>query len=155
MSEMEEKEVLSSAEKEDIRRRNLSPVERTREEFLETEESYVSGLRIIVKVYLQGIKDMNLIGPKDIETIFANITTIHQIHEQLLEDLKNLINTNRSITDKTPHQSFGDLLKGFIPFLKMYTVYVNGFNEANRRMQRLQRSSKKFAAFLKVRPNLK
>lgn len=166
---MEEKEVLSSVEKEDIRKKNLPPLERIREEFLETEESYVSALRIIVKVkkkkikkyiyiyfnnynikqvYLQGIKEMALINQKDNETIFSNVETIHQIHERLLEDLKNLILANRT-TDGS-HQSFGDLLKGFVPFLKMYTVYINGFNEANKKMKRLQERSKKFNAFLKV-----
>ena len=42
------------------------------------------------------------------------------------------------------------MLKGFVPFLKMYTIYVNGFIDANDKVKQLQRTSKKFARFLKV-----
>jgi hypothetical protein len=71
-------------------------------------------------------------------------------------------------------KSFGDSLKAFIPFLKMYTVvrgslcttgaqyllltgvhtphthtqYINAFDDANKRIGELMNTSKKFAAYL-------
>lgn len=48
----------------------------------------------------------------------------------------------------TNNHSFGDVLRAFVPFLKMYTGYINSFDMANKRIADLERSSKKFAQFL-------
>ncbi len=79
--------------------------------------------------------------------------------------------------DYSAGKSFGDSLKAFIPFLKMYTVvreslyvtcaryllltdtrtrththphaqYINAFDDANKRIGELMNTSKKFAAYL-------
>lgn len=98
------------------RKKTLTPLERIREEFVETEESYVAALRIIVKVwfrfvrfimtyaylvpfeqvYLLGMKEANLVNANDIEIIFSNVTTIHQIHEKLLSDISHVKDKDRA-----------------------------------------------------------
>ncbi|ELR23964.1 RhoGEF domain containing protein, partial [Acanthamoeba castellanii str. Neff] len=146
------KDGVDEEEKERQRKRLLTPLERTREEFFETEESYVAGLAIIVKVYLVGVT--GILSPNDLDTIFSNVATIFEIHKNLLQDISHIKDKERAQTGK----SFGDSLKAFIPFLKMYTVYINAFDDANKRIGELMNTSKKFAAYLQeaqARPECK
>jgi hypothetical protein len=101
----------------------LTPLERTREEFYETEESYVAGLAIIVKVrvpvrlvhslahllaeqltvrvtilhgqvYLAGVT--GILSPNDLDTIFSNVATIYAIHKNLKQEISHIKDKERA-----------------------------------------------------------
>lgn len=159
--------------------------DRVEREFFETEENYFKSLDIVVEVYVKPLREAKIISQQDMDTIFSNIETIHQIHQRLYLDLKPLFcpeteapatapqpdDSTQPKLDKRPsfydsatksdsktQKSLGDLLRAFIPFFKMYTVYINSFDNANKRITDLQNSSKKFTQFLndcKARPECK
>jgi len=147
--------------------------DRIEHEFFETEENYYKSLDIVVEMYIRPMREAKIISQQDMDTIFSNIETIHQIHKNLVQDLRPLfsppeppapgeqpqtstIPTIRA--NKKTQKSLGDLLRAFIPFFKMYTIYINSFDNANKRVTELQNSSKKFSQFLndcKERPECK
>ncbi|KAL6078366.1 Rho guanine nucleotide exchange factor (GEF) 17 [Balamuthia mandrillaris] len=125
-------------------------VEALTAEFLQTERTYVNGLRVLVEVYLKGVRADELMSVKDIQTVFSNVDVIFELNQKLLSDL-----------EKTHEAGGGSILKNlcdnlgtFIPFLKMYTQYINNYDNAHKRVKKLSNSAafKTFLQQCKSRP---
>jgi len=124
-------------------------LEHLREEFIQTEETYLKGLHTACEIYLAGVREHGLINEKDIEVIFLNIETLFQIHQKLLSDL---LRTEHAKKDGgfDALTSLLNAFRYFVPFLKMYTLYVNGFDDSTKKLDKLRASpfSSKLKAFL-------
>lgn len=107
-------------------------------EILETERSYVSSLEIIVKSYLHPLNAVEGLRTK-IKLIFGNIETILGINQDLFARLSERISTWDEST------CVGDIFRDVGPFLKMYTVYSNQYNEATKLMHAMLAEDPQFA----------
>jgi hypothetical protein len=76
--------------------------DRVEREFFETEENYFKSLDIVVEVYVKPLREAKIISQQDMDTIFSNIETIHQIHQRLYLDLKPLFCPETEAV-RTPH----------------------------------------------------
>jgi hypothetical protein len=134
-------------QKKEEKGKKLTPeqhLERIRSEIVSTEEVYVSGLDILVKVYYEPLLAADTIMSRtDVETIFANLNSIYQIHSQLLSDLQKC--------PKGDFKSLSAAFVHFVPFLKMYTEYVNNFDKAAKRLDKLENNSRVKAFFEEAR----
>ncbi|KAL6061069.1 ensconsin isoform X5 [Balamuthia mandrillaris] len=123
----------------------LSAKDRIRKEFIETEQSYVRSLHLVNTLYLLPLQQQSIMSEEDANTIFSNIATLLDIHQKILADLTKPSDTKE---DQRGSLALEEILLQYLPFLKMYTVYVNNFDKANERLQELMGSSKKFSNYL-------
>ncbi|XP_039604561.1 FYVE, RhoGEF and PH domain-containing protein 2-like [Polypterus senegalus] len=99
------------------------------QELLDTEKAYVSRLHLLNQVfYAELLAEARSGGsfPEDVvKQIFSNISTIYQFHSQFfLPDLQ------KRMDEWATNPRIGDILQKLAPFLKMYGLYVRGFDKA-------------------------
>eukprot|EP01102_Stenamoeba_stenopodia_P019343 TRINITY_DN7286_c0_g2_i1.p1 TRINITY_DN7286_c0_g2~~TRINITY_DN7286_c0_g2_i1.p1 ORF type:complete len:727 (+),score=180.47 TRINITY_DN7286_c0_g2_i1:151-2331(+) len=116
-------------------------------ELLKTEEQYTECIDIIVKEYLEPIRQSTIeqrpvMEPQDMASIFCNIEVISQTHAQILESLKEL-------TSDWPFvDGIGKAFLKIAPSLKVYGVYVQNFKLAMDVLDRLGQAKGRWKAFL-------
>jgi len=92
-------------------------------------------------------KEMSSKGGKtwkdDIRIIFSDIQVILNFHETLLSDIEP------RVSHWSARQCLGDIFLKIIAFLKVYTNYLQNFNESNTRLHNLSKNEK-IAKFLEV-----
>ena len=82
---------------------------------------------------------MELIITRDESKIlFSNLTILYNMHKILLQDLR------------ARHSSIGAIFCKHSAYFKMYSVYVNNFDNACGELERLLMKKKKFRAFCQV-----
>jgi hypothetical protein len=94
-------------------------------EIVQTEETYVSCLEVIVTVFLEPLEEAiaqhkPILGEQEVAAIFANVKQLHQIHLAFLQDLQGF--------DVDKDIYFARIFLKHIPLLKIYTEYVNNYN---------------------------
>eukprot|EP00002_Diphylleia_rotans_P037979 TRINITY_DN8568_c0_g2_i1.p1 TRINITY_DN8568_c0_g2~~TRINITY_DN8568_c0_g2_i1.p1 ORF type:complete len:601 (+),score=105.30 TRINITY_DN8568_c0_g2_i1:173-1975(+) len=109
-------------------------------ELFTTEATYVRNLRFVVKECMRPLED--IIQGRDIFVIFSYITQILNVNETLLKELHNKILVWNNET------TLSDVMQYLIPFLKMYTNYCAGFDDAVKKMAELEKQNSRFAQFL-------
>eukprot|EP01103_Thecamoeba_quadrilineata_P015392 TRINITY_DN4850_c0_g1_i1.p1 TRINITY_DN4850_c0_g1~~TRINITY_DN4850_c0_g1_i1.p1 ORF type:complete len:790 (+),score=169.57 TRINITY_DN4850_c0_g1_i1:57-2426(+) len=87
-------------------------------ELLETEYSYVDDLTCVVEVYLNGMKESNLVQKQHISAIFSNIEMILNINKEFASEFK------KASLLPPPQQNFGEIFLKLAFFLRMYTQYT-------------------------------
>lgn len=95
---------------------------KTREEFIVSEGRYVASLRVLIREYMLPLRKSGVLSEGTVATVFSNIKTIYRMHLELFRDL--------SAKDGRPAVNFTDQLGLFVPYLKLYTIYVNNYNLA-------------------------
>lgn len=124
-------------------RKQLTPEERIellQNEFLVTEEHYVKYLQILHDVFLVPIESSGVLTPEQVDILFSRVRTqLLQIHKSLLAALQQ----------RTPETSFSDCLLNFVPYLKLYTDYVNNHPQATQLLFEMTANNKKFATLIK------
>eukprot|EP01119_Soliformovum_irregulare_P018598 TRINITY_DN5740_c0_g1_i2.p1 TRINITY_DN5740_c0_g1~~TRINITY_DN5740_c0_g1_i2.p1 ORF type:complete len:250 (-),score=44.15 TRINITY_DN5740_c0_g1_i2:18-767(-) len=89
------------------------------------------------------LQEMSILSPEEINKLFANTGTIRKLHEVLLEDLKKRLQT------WTPGQRIGDIFLQLVPFMKLYEVYINNYNNAVAFLTSITQTRVRFHMFLK------
>eukprot|EP01088_Endostelium_zonatum_P001723 TRINITY_DN1206_c0_g1_i1.p1 TRINITY_DN1206_c0_g1~~TRINITY_DN1206_c0_g1_i1.p1 ORF type:complete len:1031 (-),score=245.91 TRINITY_DN1206_c0_g1_i1:45-3137(-) len=125
----------TSEEKEKLEKQKIN----IQTEFLNTEDKYLKALKIIEEVYHKKLDESKLLSKADTTTIFSNTAQLLLIHTSLYEKLKS------SASDS---DNFGTAIGGLIPFLKIYTEYVNSYDAANSLLQSKRGSSNKLNTLL-------
>lgn len=69
-----------------------------------TEQHYVSDLQTVVKVFMNPLKQANIISDIQVEIIFGGIEKIQKYHERFLHEMQERLKKSNS------DQPFGDLL---------------------------------------------
>ena len=74
--------------------KSMSPRHRVFMELLDTEKNYVEILETIIEVFKKPLEDVNgvsgsLLDPTEVKIIFGNVPPIHDIHFDLLVQLKS------------------------------------------------------------------
>src|SRR3989338_8829462 len=110
------------------------------EDILETEKTYVNGVEGLLKEFDKPLAWV--LKPEETRTIFSNIHALLGMHRGLLQDL-----TDR-ISSWSEGQVIGDVLAKLIPFLKMYSTYINAFDTTNDLIEKLKKKNNDFRLLL-------
>ena len=141
----------SSSESAEVELTEEEKVEKARHqiarEVLETERSYVESLTTMINMYKRPLIKLTL-EPKaefkeaDITLLFSNIEQLFSLNIEILKQL------DARLRSWSPEQKIGDIILSFAPFLKMYNVYSNNYDEALQLYNKLQKESPKFSDHL-------
>ncbi|KAL6056099.1 FYVE, RhoGEF and PH domain-containing protein 3 [Balamuthia mandrillaris] len=124
--------------------------EMIRQEFIKTEKTYVSNLEAIVSIFVEPLRQAasdpssSMLTFKQIDVLFSReLTMLVQMHKKLLDDI--------TAAPDGDTKAFANCLASFIPYLKIYTRYVNNHTEATAMLAELTNTNKKFKTFLQER----
>jgi len=132
---------LHSPEAKDLRHRN-----ELLREILSSEKNYLHHLEILYKVYYKPIKDS---ASKDAEPILTNnqITDIFYTFQIILSISTVFTNDLEKKMDKWPTVQIGECFLKIAPLLKVYSGYINNYNNAITAIETAKKGTK-FTAFL-------
>uniref|UniRef100_H2Y6T8 Uncharacterized protein n=1 Tax=Ciona savignyi TaxID=51511 RepID=H2Y6T8_CIOSA len=117
-------------------------------ELLSTEESYVRVLHLIDQVFHKKVREeatqKNIMPETAVNSIFSHVPAIYQFHNtfllpQLRERLANWFADPR----------ISDIMCRAAPFLKMYSLYVQNFDDAMNTIKTWSQKSHGFSAIIK------
>jgi len=115
----------------------LRKKEKVKSEIIETEKTYCNSLGILILSFekpMMACAEEIGISPKEVGTVFSNVDTIQRFHAALLGQL--------SIENNTAKVFYKNA-----DFLKMYTQYLNGYEQSIEILTNHSKN-KKFQAFL-------
>jgi len=114
-------------------------------EIIQTEESYVADLSIIISHYMEPLFGADqIVKTSDIQVIFGNISSIYEVSKQFLNDLKEGFYQLQN-GDSMLLSSMGKLLEK----LPIYAQYYVNFDKSNSLRQKLKENSK-YNSFLQA-----
>jgi len=112
---IEKKKELTEAEKKKMAAMRMQ----VEAEIVSSEEVYVNNLDKLITTFVHPMKAAkDLVDPADVLVLFSNIELLSGFHQVFLADLKK--------KEKEVHVTF----QRMADFLKMYTQYVNGYENA-------------------------
>eukprot|EP01125_Pyxidicula_operculata_P005328 TRINITY_DN1910_c0_g1_i2.p1 TRINITY_DN1910_c0_g1~~TRINITY_DN1910_c0_g1_i2.p1 ORF type:complete len:707 (+),score=167.15 TRINITY_DN1910_c0_g1_i2:192-2312(+) len=118
-------------------------------EILTTEKQYVNDLKILVdkfkKLFEQLQVTVTSITAVEVNLIFLNIDAIKQLHEKLFDSLESIMPNSDSIHENT---SIGTVFRDFATWLKIYTLYIQGYEKAIETVSLLKKENPKFQSAL-------
>ncbi|KAG8222268.1 hypothetical protein J437_LFUL001466 [Ladona fulva] len=106
-------------------------------EILTSEATYLHHLELIMKYFMEPIKQNKLMSEEDYSMIFGNIETIYYVNGELLNELKN------------NEENIAAAFLKLAPFLKLYSVYAYDYQKSLDLLDSLQRKSSKLDEFIK------
>ncbi|CAK8675506.1 unnamed protein product [Clavelina lepadiformis] len=128
---------------------NGQKLRKTADELLSTERVYVDKLRQIDQVYYKKVQEASIskkiIPEADVIKIFSHVTAIYQFHSNFLlpqlQDRLKKWETNPRI---------GDVMMQAAPFLKMYGLYAQNFDESSKILEDWLIKSEDFATLIEL-----
>ena len=128
-------------------------------EMLSTEESYVNELHIIEEMFHTRVESENLLKEEVLNSMFANIRSMYRFHKQDLlpslqdrmkkwKEQKEKFSREHSLDNEWPDQKIGDIFVKQAPFLKMFSDYIENFDNAMNTIDKHKKKNKKFAAIM-------
>ncbi|KAM9963611.1 hypothetical protein ACTFIW_006847 [Dictyostelium discoideum] len=111
-------------------------------ELIETERDYVRDLNIVVEVFLNPIREKQLLSAKDINSLFSNIEILYSINMNVLKALEK---------DKDPlceNISVGQTFLDMSHYLKMYTTYCSNQQNALKILEEEKIKNQPFREYL-------
>ncbi|KAL6070868.1 Dbly domain-containing protein [Balamuthia mandrillaris] len=116
-------------------------------EILYSEKEYVRNLKVIIDLYLDVLESQHeggeemLITPKQVKQIFSCVRIIYQLNEKFYNDLK------KEVEGGNARDSLGQLFIELASYLKMYSTYVNNYDEAIRILMELRMNNPEWKNF--------
>ncbi|KAJ6230492.1 kelch repeat domain [Anaeramoeba flamelloides] len=111
-------------------------------EIIETEKSYIEQLLHLIHEFLHPIKDKKILNSEQIDKIFNNIVLIYKLNQNLY------LNLEKRKSDITTLK-WTDIWNNFVPFLKLYSVFISNYDSALESLHYMIKKSSKFSNFLK------
>lgn len=110
--------------------------------------TYVSQLTFLVDCLQKPLQELAftpnaILSSASVSTIFSNSESILNINKQLLADLESRIVNWSNKTSR-----LGDIFKNIIPFLKLYTQYVNNYDIASKHHIECEHQKPEYVHFL-------
>ncbi|KAJ5079841.1 faciogenital dysplasia protein [Anaeramoeba ignava] len=126
------------------KRKNIS------EEILNTEITYVDMLKKVRDLYLYPLRKLQVIPENKVKIIFSHLENILLVNENMLNKLVERFGS------KPWHfeQKIGDIFLELTPFFKIYTNYINNYNQSMGMLNELRSKNGKFSKFLEDVKNL-
>ncbi|XP_067015820.2 rho guanine nucleotide exchange factor 39 isoform X2 [Anabrus simplex] len=111
------------------------------EEILTSEVSYLYQLELIMKYFMEPLKDMKCISSSTYSTLFGHIETLYKVNGELLHELKS--------NPKNIAAAFFKLA----PFFKLYSVYAYDYKNVLTVLQEMQNNSSELSRFIQDQEN--
>ena len=112
-----------------------------------SEDSYIKALQEIIRTYLVPFKFLGIVPVDAIEKVFLNVEQIESVHREIQASLRPSSSGDaRELSD-----SLVAVFKAFADRLKVYSVYIAGFEGAADELRRWEREEPEVAAFLEER----
>ncbi|KAJ6240236.1 hypothetical protein M0813_24579 [Anaeramoeba flamelloides] len=109
-------------------------------ETLQTERTYFNQLDSIVKDFLHPLLEKQIVSEQTSQTIFSNVQLLRDLHLSLLEAFET--------RHKSELFTYGDIFEEFVPYLILYTDFVNNFDISRGAVESEKKSNVKFSQFL-------
>lgn len=106
------------------------------EETLASEQLYSQFLQLLCEKYIKPLRESNIVVEDDLERIFCNIEKIMPYHKVIAEELA--------------HGEVASVFRKYAGYLKVYTKYVNNYDNACVRVAALKKNAQ-FQEFLNQR----
>jgi hypothetical protein len=116
------------------------------QEVCTTEDAYRTALTTTVDLFLRPLQKKKFIKPDEITTLFGTVEQLLNVHRELQKALSEEMSR-----DDMTHPRIGAVISKMSPFLKIYTEYVNNFDNSNEMNDQLLLKNKKYVSFLEVR----
>ncbi|KAJ2661428.1 hypothetical protein IWW48_002411 [Coemansia sp. RSA 1200] len=122
-------------------------------EILETERTYVDGLRLIEKLYIAPLltsaqQQTPVLSRKEVRQLFANFPDIITLSKELLAQLETRLGACADPPWDPASGRIGDIFLRIAPFLKMYSLYLRNFRSALADISRWLSENHSFARFI-------
>jgi len=111
-------------------------------EVVDTEQGYFSDLGVLMKVFLEPIRQQELLTKQQISSVFANLEAIYPVNEGMLAALRDL---QAGASDT----SIGEIFVERSVLFKLYAVYCSNQPNIRDRILALKEEKPEFAEFLK------
>jgi len=104
-------------------------------EILDTERTYVINLGICIKVFLKPLQDdyVCAIEKEELRNLFSDIELIYQFNKMLLVQLES------RLREWSTDQTLGDVFLQVMEFLKVYSNYIQNYDNSISMMSKLQK----------------
>jgi hypothetical protein len=112
-------------------------------EIISTERTYVDQLLSLHEIYYDPIAKNSILSKKKINVIFGNLIDIISLHKSLLYLLEKLCDNSENL--------IGEFFVQTIQFFKIYSIYMNNFDDALSFISCLNGTTEKTNIFLNVR----
>ncbi|KAJ3437696.1 kelch repeat domain [Anaeramoeba flamelloides] len=109
-------------------------------ETLATERTYFGQLESIVKDFLHPLLKQQIITEQVSVLIFANVQLLRDLHLSLLESFE--------ARHKSELFTYGDIFEEFVPYLILYTGFVNNFDISRGAVESEKKKNVRFSQFL-------
>jgi hypothetical protein len=119
-------------------------------EIVATERTYVTLLREIFHYYAEPIQKQALLPHDLYQLVFNNLTVILLLNEQFLEELEKTHEQYLKETESgVPCGLIGELFKTRAPTFKLYTSYINNYEQSLQIISEQTEKNKTFRVFRK------
>eukprot|EP01091_Cochliopodium_minus_P009689 TRINITY_DN2439_c0_g1_i1.p1 TRINITY_DN2439_c0_g1~~TRINITY_DN2439_c0_g1_i1.p1 ORF type:complete len:352 (-),score=104.13 TRINITY_DN2439_c0_g1_i1:29-1084(-) len=112
-------------------------------EILSTEQSYGDQIKIMIEFYMKPMSNQKIVKEEKVKIIFGNIDVIYQIHLLFLESLQKGLNNYQS------NPCISQVFLQLSDAMKLYSIYINGYDDSMDLIERKKKEKKKFDKFLK------
>lgn len=113
-------------------------------ELIDTEYTYVTNLHHLIDIYIVPLRqnnDLYNIKHEQIKSIFMNVESIYQFHQLLYNELSDIIHQQNNVA------LLCKILMKYSDFMKIYTMYVNGYSTCLSTLTELS-DNKKFTKYM-------
>jgi len=117
---------------------------RVQQELLSTERTYVSGLNTLVNVFINPLTNSGILAGPQIVTLFSNVQSLVKLHTYLVGELETRLAEGRYFD----YTTIGDIFAFVLQQFKLYTEYINNYDNAVKLLIKLKASNSKFKAYL-------
>lgn len=100
-------------------------------EILATEETYVESLQGVVDIYIKPAQEKHIFSPDEMRIMFSKIESVLSLHSQVfLPEFRSAM--------RQPDPPIGQVFQSYTAFMKMYSMYVNDFDQSNLEVEKQQ-----------------
>ncbi|KAJ6254130.1 faciogenital dysplasia protein [Anaeramoeba flamelloides] len=110
-------------------------------EIVDTEQTYFKILNALVFEYIYPLRDCDFLEESVLIGIFSNIEMLYHFHSKFAQDLLERYQSDLFL--------FADLFQEFVPYLILYSSFVNNFDHSHQVLVQEKSKNKKFSNFLK------
>lgn len=127
-----------------VEEKNIARRIRISQEIQSTEDTFVQSLAFVVECYINPLRkcaenaSTSIISTKQIDVIFTNLETIYGFNQTLEKELNQRFELWGDTEDT---QCIGDVFLKYAPYFKMYSDYVQNYDESSMMVKSLEKNS--------------